>query len=202
VTGTLLFATRNRGKLRELRQLLTPHGVEVISLDDLGIVGEVEEDADTFAGNAEKKARLGLVASGLATLADDSGLEVDVLGGAPGVRSARFAGPAANDAANNHKLLSLLAGEPATGGDRRARFRCVLALCRFGRETVFSEGVCEGWIATFPRGDRGFGYDPVFLVGDGHRTMAELSHDEKNRISHRGMAFQKMLPHLTRDDGP
>lgn len=196
--GKLLFATRNRGKLRELGQLLAPHGITVVSLDDVGIADEVEEDAQTFEGNAEKKARAASEASGLPVLADDSGLEVDALDGAPGVHSARFAGAGCDDAANNRKLLSLLADEPFPR--RRARFRCVLALCRHERETIFTHGVCEGRIAASPRGEGGFGYDPLFLVGESHRTMAELSAEEKNRISHRAMAFQKMLPHLTECD--
>jgi len=188
----LLFATRNRGKLTELRALVAPLAVEVLSLDDVA-VPEVDEDRPSLAGNAEKKARAAHAASGLAALADDSGLEVDALDGAPGVRSARFSGDH-DDAANNAALLRALDGR----ADRTARFRCVLAFVDERGALTLADGACEGRIATAPRGTGGFGYDPLFLVGDGARTMAELSPEEKNRVSHRGAAMRALLPALER----
>ena len=185
----LLFATRNRGKLAELSELVRPYGYEVLSLDDFSAMGEVVEDAPTFAGNAEKKARAALAATGCPSLADDSGLEVDARDGAPGVQSARYAGNH-DDAANNAKLLSALAEVP--DGKRSARFRCALALIDVSGTLQLTEGACEGRIARAPRGLYGFGYDPLFLVGTGERTMAELAPDEKNRLSHRGQALRAM----------
>lgn len=196
----LLFATRNAGKLRELRALTAPHGIEVVSLDEVAPFDEVDEDAPTFAGNAEKKARAALAATGLAALADDSGLEVDALGGAPGVRSARYAQPH-DDAANNQKLLAALAEVP--DGRRTARFRCALALVTPKGRLLTADGTCEGAIAHAPRGSGGFGYDPLFIVAalPGGRTMAELSPDEKNRISHRGQALRAMVERIGHDLG-
>lgn len=189
----LLFATRNRGKLAELRALVAPHGIEVDSLDDVDAPGEVEEDGETFTANAEKKARAALAATGLPALADDSGLEVDALDGAPGVRSARYAGPGQDDAANNAKLLAALASVP--DARRTARFRCALAFVDAAGTLTVAEGTLEGRIGQAPRGAGGFGYDPLFLLPDG-RTLAELSAAEKNAISHRGQALRKMAPHL------
>jgi XTP/dITP diphosphohydrolase len=188
----LVFATRNRGKLSELRQLVAPLGVEVLSPDDVTLP-EVEEDAPTFAGNAEKKARSAHAATGLAALADDSGLEVDALDGAPGVRSARFSGDH-DDAGNNRKLLTVLEG--VAGEHRTARFRCVLAFIDDQGALNTADGACEGRIGLEARGQGGFGYDPLFLVGDGPRTMAELTSTEKNQVSHRGRAMQRLLPVL------
>ena len=186
----LLFATRNRGKIRELEALVAPLGFTVVSLADYD-VPSVEEDAPTFAGNAEKKARAALAATGVATLADDSGLEVDALGGAPGVRSARFSGDH-DDAANNAALLAALAGVP--DAQRTARFRCVLALVDSAAPPRFAEGICTGRIAHAPRGENGFGYDPLFVVdGMDGRTMAELAPGEKNAISHRGRALRALF---------
>ncbi|MFI5289712.1 MAG: XTP/dITP diphosphatase [Polyangia bacterium] len=190
----LLFATRNGGKLRELAELVAPLGIAVVSIAELERSGvaipEVEEDAPSFAGNAEKKARSALAATGLAALADDSGLEVDALGGAPGVYSARYAGLDHDDGANNAKLLAALVA--VFDPDRTARFRCALALAVPGGELVTAEGSCEGRIARAARGAGGFGYDPLFLVGAGDRTMAELAPEEKNRISHRGQAMRAL----------
>lgn len=186
----LLFATRNRGKLVELRALVADLPVEVLSLDDLPPLAEIDEDRDTFEGNARKKADETLAATGLTTLADDSGLEVDALDGAPGVWSARWGGEPRSDARNNEKLLAALAN---VDPPRTARFRCVLALARPGHDTVTTEGACEGEIASSPRGEHGFGYDPIFLVRElPGRTMAELSLDEKNRLSHRARAMRRM----------
>lgn len=194
MTRPLVFATRNPGKLRELRQLLPD--IEVLDLaqasERLAItIAETIEDAPTFAGNAIKKAREVSAATGLPALADDSGLEVDALGGAPGVYSARYAGDAHDDAANNAKLIGALAN--VAMAQRAARYRAVLALAdvagQLGGDTITAEGTCEGVIIDTPRGTGGFGYDPHFLV-DGTLTMAELPADRKNAISHRGRAMR------------
>ncbi len=194
----LVIATKNRGKLAELRALLADLDLEVHAMDDvvrrdLNII----EDGETFADNAIKKARIVAAATTMLTVADDSGLEVDVLGGSPGVRSARYAGERATDAENNAALLTALDAIPSTErtGDVAARFRCVLALIDPYFEdgaphTV--EGVCEGTITRTPRGSGGFGYDPLFLVAGENKTMAELGEVEKNTISHRARAWQKL----------
>lgn len=196
---SLVVATNNRGKLAELRHLLAGLNVEVLSLQDVSRKPiQVVEDGDTFEANAIKKAREVASATMMLTLADDSGLEVDALGGAPGVRSARFAGERATDAENNAALLAAIealdASDPARS-DMKARFRCVLALVdpfvRDG-EPLVVEGTCEGKITRTPRGSGGFGYDPLFLVEGTDRTMAELSEEEKNRISHRAQATQHL----------
>ncbi len=182
----LLIATHNPGKVREYRQLL--HGLphQLLSLDDVGIADDVPETGTTYEENALLKARAYAQQSGLLTLADDSGLEVDALEGAPGVRSARYAGDHANDADRVQYLLQRLRDVPLD--ERTARFRCVIALVwPEGREELV-EGTCEGIIVEEPRGSRGFGYDPIFLIAGDSRTMAELSAEEKNRISHRARA--------------
>ena len=198
----LVFATRNRGKLAELRALVP--GVDVLSIDEaearLGrAIPEVVEDADTFAGNAIKKAREVAAATGLPALADDSGLEVDALGGAPGVYSARYAGPDADDAANNAKLLAALAGVPAER--RTARFRSVLALADpagpLGDGVLTAEGIAEGVVLDAPRGTGGFGYDPLFLFPPLGQTFAELGVGTKNGLSHRARAMAALAPQLT-----
>ena len=186
----LVVATRNAGKRRELEALLAPLGYELLTLDEAGVGGEVEETGDTFVDNAELKARAALEATGLSVLADDSGLEVDALGGAPGVRSARYAGVAHDDQANNARLLRELVGVT----DRAARFRCALVYLEPGGRRIVVDGTCEGRIAETPRGHGGFGYDPLFLVGE--RTMAELGNDEKNRISHRAIALGRLVVEL------
>ena len=182
----LLVATRNRGKLRELASLLADVPMRLASLDDVGIDDDVEETGATFEENAVLKATTYARASGLTTLADDSGLEVDALGGEPGVRSARYAGPDADDEMRVRFLLGKLR-ETRTGG-RQARFRCVIAVAGpYGSVRTFA-GACEGIIADAPRGRNGFGYDPVFLFPETGRTMAELSAEDKAAVSHRGMA--------------
>ena len=190
----LLLATRNRGKLQEIRRLLTDEGIEVLGLADLADPPEVVEDADSFLGNARKKAWTLAEATGLPVLADDSGLEVEALGGRPGVRSARYAGPAATDEDNNRQLLAELGGVPP--GRRRAAFVCAMVLAIPGQGEQAAEGRLEGRILEAPRGDRGFGYDPLFLVEGTDRTLAELELDAKNRLSHRGQALRAVLPHL------
>jgi XTP/dITP diphosphohydrolase len=197
----LVVATNNRGKLDELRHLLQGMNVEVLSLQDVSKKRiDVVEDGETFEENAIKKAREVAGVTMMLTLADDSGLEVEALGGAPGVRSARYAGERATDAENNAALLAALdaltTGEAgARTSDYKARFRCVLALVdpfvRDGEPFVV-EGTCSGKITRTPRGSGGFGYDPLFLVAGTDKTMAELSEDEKNRISHRAVAAHNL----------
>lgn len=203
MSHVLVVATTNRGKLDELRSLLAGLDVEVTSLRDV-LKKElvVVEDGDTFEENAVKKAQAGAAATMMLTLADDSGLEVDALGGAPGVRSARFGGERATDAENNAALLAALdaleTSDPAGTSASHvfpARFRCVLALIdpfvNDGAPYVV-EGTCEGHVTRSARGSGGFGYDPLFVVEGTERTMAELDEAEKNRISHRGRAFAKL----------
>jgi XTP/dITP diphosphohydrolase len=191
----LLVATNNPGKVREYEELLDDLPVEITFPAREGLVLEVEESGDTFEGNARLKALAYAHASGLLTLADDSGLEVDALDGAPGVRSARYAGPGTTDADRYRKLLAALRDVPA--GGRTARFRCVVALAQPGGLVRTVAGICEGEIGFEPRGEHGFGYDPVFVVqGYGGQTMAELSSDLKNRISHRGRAAVAARPLL------
>jgi XTP/dITP diphosphohydrolase len=205
VPQRLLVATRSAHKLRELRELLAvgPE-VELVSPDDVGIPDEPEETGETFETNARLKARFYARRSGLPTLADDSGLEVDALGGDPGVRTRRYAGPDATDAANNAKLLAALAGRPAA--ERGARYVCVLALAlpddagpRDGLAAIVRRGTCRGRIAIAPKGEGGFGYDPIFEPDPeppGGRTLGEWSAAEKNAISHRSRAARRMAPVL------
>ena len=193
----LVLATRNAGKVAELAARLADLDVDLVSAADLG-APEVVEDADTLAGNAEKKALALFEHAGLPALADDTGLEVDALDGRPGVRSARFAGEDADDEANRRKLLADLAGSET----RAARFRTVLAYVDVDGLRTF-DGVCEGIIATEESGTAGFGYDSVFrpAPGDG-RTFAEMTASEKNRISHRGRALDAFARWLSGPDGP
>ncbi len=187
----LVVATRNPDKLREIRQKLRNLNIEVLSVGEFEGVPEVEEDGETLEENALKKARVVAEATGLPAIADDTGLEVYALGGAPGVYSARFAGDNATYADNNRKLLALLKGKE----DRRARFRCVIAYVDGDIEELF-EGVLEGEIIESLRGENGFGYDPVFYVPSLGRTLAELSREEKNEVSHRGRALDKLVAFL------
>jgi XTP/dITP diphosphohydrolase len=196
----LLAATRSGGKQRELRRVLEPAGHEVVFPDDVGLYETPEEGlleaAETFEENARRKAEHFVRRSGLPTLADDSGLEVLSLGGAPGVRSRRWSGATGTaaeiDAANNAELLRRLAGAPPER--RRAQYRCVLVLLRApgARPEVF-EGSCAGTILDAPRGDGGFGYDPYFLSDDLGVTFAEATAEEKDAVSHRGRALQALL---------
>jgi XTP/dITP diphosphohydrolase len=194
----LVFATHNQGKLAELKELAAPLAVEVIPASAIPELPPVDEDGATFAENAAKKARQTARAAGLPALADDSGLQVDALAGAPGVHSARFAGPAARDAENNALLLHRLAGVPAAG--RTARFVCAMAfadpLGPLGEAIQITEGQCPGVVLEAPRGTEGFGYDPLFLVPEEGRTFAELPAETKNRLSHRGQAMREMIRFL------
>ena len=187
----LVVATANAGKLREFRALLAGLPFELTSLGELALPSP-DETGPTFLDNATLKARHAARLSGLAAIADDSGLEVDALGGAPGVFSVRYAGPDADDAANNAKLVRALAGIPPQ--QRTARYRCVLVLVReaLDLEPLVAEGSWEGLIVPAPRGGGGFGYDPHFYLPDLERTAAELPAAEKNRLSHRGQALQSL----------
>jgi XTP/dITP diphosphohydrolase len=187
----LLFATTNPGKVKELRGLVGD-AVEVVSLKDLPPIPEPVEDGETFEANAEKKARAYAEASGLPSLADDSGLCVDALGGRPGVHSARYA--EGDDRARYQKLLGELEGLPEER--RTASFQCALCLAMPGGEARIEVGRCEGRILTGPRGSHGFGYDPVFFIPALGKTMAELTPEEKAGVSHRGQAFRRMRPAL------
>ncbi len=187
----LVVATRNLGKLREIEALLGDHGVRVLSVLDFPDLPEVEEDGDTFKANALKKAQTIASYTGRLTLADDSGLEVEALGGMPGVNSARFAGPKTSDEKNTRKLLDMMTGLPAE--KRRGAFCCVIALCPSDGTCQFFSGRLEGVILEELRGEGGFGYDPVFLVPEYEKTLAELPTEVKNRISHRGQALRKLL---------
>ncbi|MGW8313795.1 MAG: XTP/dITP diphosphatase [Desulfuromonadales bacterium] len=192
---TLLVATRNTGKLKEIRRLLETGGIKVLGLDNFPDAPEVEEDGETFALNAAKKAETIASFSGLPCLADDSGLVVASLEGRPGVHSARFSGPDADDRSNNRKLLEEMT--PVPENQRQAAFCCVMALCLPGLSTRLFEGRVEGLILERERGDGGFGYDPLFWLPDFNCTMAELPLDVKNRISHRGQALRQVVDYLT-----
>ena len=191
---TLLIATSNPGKLQEYRELLDGLPVTLLDLRDVGIHEPVEETGTTFEENARLKAETYARLSGLLTLADDSGLEVDALGGEPGLHSARYGGPGLDDADRCRLLLqNLAATAPA---ERTARFVCVIALAGNNRETVTVEGTIDGLVGYEPHGEFGFGYDPIFILPDRNCTMAEIEPEEKNRISHRGQAAQKIVPYV------
>ena len=193
MTLRLLLGTANAGKIAELRRILAGLDLELVSLEDLADrPPEPAEDADTYAENAAHKAEAYLRATGIATVADDSGLEVDALGGAPGVRSRRYFGEDVAPERRNAMLLALLDGIE----DRGARFVCVAALALPDGGTELFEGDIRGEIALAPSGANGFGFDPVFVIAGDGRTMAELSEDEKDRISHRGLAVGKLRARL------
>ncbi len=202
----LLVATRSLHKLGELRDLLRPARATLVSLDDVGIAEEADETGATFAANAALKARFYARLSGLPTLADDSGLEVDALGSGPGVRTRRYAGEDATDEQNNAKLLAALAGLAPTA--RGARYRCALALAlperagpRGGLPVELTHGTFAGRIARAPRGSNGFGYDPIFEPASespGGATVGEWSPERKQAVSHRARAARRMAPILER----
>lgn len=203
----IVIATRNAGKAAEFRSLFAPLGIEVQSLLDIPQAApEVEEDGETFLANAEKKARAVAEELGLPALADDSGLCVDALGGAPGVRSARYAGEPSNDERNNARLLEELRKRPAlrplppdtpANALSTARFVCALVLVDPGQSEVWSaEAACEGVIVPDARGEGGFGYDPLFYVPSIGKTFAEMDRAEKNAVSHRGKALRAFVKQL------
>ncbi|MEX0994946.1 MAG: RdgB/HAM1 family non-canonical purine NTP pyrophosphatase, partial [Balneolaceae bacterium] len=186
----LFLASGNPHKIKELREILASLEINLQSTLDLREKADVEEDQQTLEGNALKKARFWFRKTGLPSLADDTGLEVSVLEGEPGVYSARYAGPDATYEDNVQKLLE----EMGDAKNRKAKFRTVIALV--GEEEVLFEGECKGTITKKPRGEKGFGYDPVFLPDGYEQTFAELSSQAKNKISHRGRALQKLLTFL------
>ncbi|NLH49114.1 MAG: XTP/dITP diphosphatase [Myxococcales bacterium] len=184
----ILIATSNRGKLRELRQILEPLGIETIGLGDLPPIESPEETGATFSANARLKALYYAQHAGIPAIADDSGLCVDALNGEPGVRSARYSDPGATDRRNNAKLLAALTEQ----AERRARFVCVSVCAKPTGEIVEARGECEGEILAAPRGENGFGYDPVFYYAPLAATFAELPPEEKNRVSHRGRSLRRL----------
>lgn len=186
----LVFATHNPNKLEEIRQML-PAGISLRSLDEIGCTEAIPETAPTLEGNARLKAEYVRDRYGYDCIADDTGLEVEALGGAPGVYSARYAGPQADARANTARLLEALSGSTS----RQAQFRTVIALTE-GDSCRFFEGVVTGEITETPQGQGGFGYDPVFRPSGHDRTFAEFSTEEKNRISHRGKAFRALQAYL------
>lgn len=193
----LVVGSRNQKKLIEIAQLLEPYGINVIGIADFADVSEVVEDGDTFAANAAKKAAETAQAINEWVLAEDSGLSVDALGGAPGVYSARYSGEGATDERNNQKLLQELAGVPAE--KRNAHYTCHVAVSApDGAIRLTEEATCCGRIIDDARGENGFGYDPYFLIPEFHRTFGELSSGVKNQLSHRARAFQRLTPGLVR----
>ena len=190
----IILATFNSAKVKEIQQIFSLDQFELHSLGEFPHAEPVIEDGETLVDNALKKAHTSFQSLGLLSMADDTGLEVDGLDGAPGVRSSRFAGEHANAQENNEKLLRLLKGIPFE--KRTARFRTVVAFVDGGKDH-FVEGVCEGIIHLEYRGQMGFGYDPLFFVPEEKKTFAEMTAQQKNRISHRGIAFRKMADWLT-----
>ena len=194
----LVIASGNPGKMLELQALLQHLPITLINLHDLSLFLQIEEQNDSYLANAKRKAQAYASESGLWALADDSGLEVDALNGAPGLQSARLAGPGCSDADRRELLLSLLLPHPSPW---TARFRSVVVLASPSCEFDFAVGICEGEIIPNERGDGGFGYDPIFLLKDRDNTMAELSMEEKNRLSHRARAVHAILPVMTKRMG-
>lgn len=188
----IVLASGNQGKVREFNQLFAKLDIEVVPQTEFG-VPEAEETGLTFVENAIIKARNAAAHTGLPAIADDSGLEVDALKGAPGIYSARYAGPGATDEANWKKLLQEMEG--VAEADRSARFQCLLVLMEHDKDPtpIICQGTWEGRITTAAQGDNGFGYDPVFFVPEHNCTSAELSPEQKNALSHRGQALQKLL---------
>ncbi len=185
----IVLATRNQGKTSEIRTILKDYPVELLNLEDFGPIPEVIEDGATFDDNAYKKASFTARVLGYPTIADDSGLVVETLNGAPGVYSARYAGEKATDEENNAKLLSEMTGK----ADRNAAFECVISIAIPTGPALTYEGRCEGFIAEESSGSNGFGYDPLFVCSEFGKSFANLSMEEKNRVSHRGQALDKML---------
>jgi XTP/dITP diphosphohydrolase len=188
----LLLATHNKGKIAEFQALLAGSGWDLVTPADIGLTLDVKETGNTYLDNARLKARAFALTSGLPSLADDSGLEVDALAAQPGPLHHVLGWDGANNDERIRILLERLAGVP----DRRARFRAVIVVAFPDGAELIAEGACEGSIATAPSGEAGFGYDPVFIVEGSNRTMAQLTSEEKNRISHRARAAQALLPQL------
>ncbi|HEX3029912.1 MAG TPA: XTP/dITP diphosphatase [Clostridia bacterium] len=190
----LIVATRNKGKLKEIKEIMRDFPFEVISMEAVGLNDDIEENGSTFEENAMIKAREVSRLTGEMVMADDSGLEVDYLNGAPGIYSARFAGPGASDKDKNMKLLGLLEGVPFE--KRRARFVCAIAVFFPDGRSFVVRGTCEGIIGYEEKGENGFGYDPLFFVPEFNMTSAEMEPDEKHKISHRGKALRLMAEEL------
>lgn len=188
---TIIAASRNQHKIKEIEAITKKFGIHVVSRDEAGVPPvEIEEDGETFEENSFKKANEIMKLSGRTTIADDSGLMVEYLGGAPGVYSARFAGEDGNDIKNNEKLLVLLEGVPYK--ERRAKFVSVITMVFPDGERLVARGECEGHIIDMPEGENGFGYDPLFIPEGYQRTFAQMTEEEKNRISHRAKALKSL----------
>jgi XTP/dITP diphosphohydrolase len=196
----VIIATRNKGKIREIREALKGLGLRIHALSDFSGVPEIEEDGKSFTENALKKARFYSKYFGKLTIADDSGLEVDSLDGLPGIYSARYAGEGASSQENNRRLLREMQGLPIS--KRGARFQCILAVASPDGKEITVEGSCKGKIGFKEKGRRGFGYDPLFILPTRGKTMAELSLEEKNKISHRGKALKKLKRLITNFQAP
>ncbi|MCK4936537.1 MAG: XTP/dITP diphosphatase [Elusimicrobiales bacterium] len=196
---TIVIATKNENKIIEIRAIAGNLDFNFKCSKDFPAIGEIEEDGETLKDNAIKKAKLTALGTGLWAFADDTGLEVDYLNGAPGVFSARYAGEGCSYADNNAKLLNALKGVPLHL--RKAAFKCVIALSSPKGDITTVEGILPGMITETPRGTKGFGYDPIFMVDGTDKTMAELSSEEKNNLSHRGKAIRKIVPFLPRPFG-
>lgn len=188
---TVIIASGNQGKLKEFKELMKDLAVEVKSLKDFPEIGDIEENGTSFAENAYIKAKAVFDAAGCLSIADDSGLEVDALDGAPGIYSARYAGEDKNDAANNEKLLQEMDAVPKE--QRGAQFHCAIVAIDKNGNRYDAEGIVRGEILRAPQGENGFGYDPLFYIEEFGRTTAELSMDEKNKISHRGKAVRRIV---------
>lgn len=189
-----IAATKNKGKLKEIAEILKDFPFDVMSMEAAGIDGDIEENGGTFEENALIKAREVYKVTGEMVMADDSGLEVDFLDGAPGIRSARFAGEGATDGDRNNKLLSLLKEVPLE--KRKARFVCAIAVILKNGEHFMVRGTCEGVIGFEPRGENGFGYDPLFFMPEYNMTIAQMDSEKKNVVSHRGNALKLMIKKL------
>jgi XTP/dITP diphosphohydrolase len=196
----VIFATKNLGKIREIRRALKGLWLQIYALDDFPNVPEIKEDGKSYTENALKKARFCSKYFGKLTIADDSGLEVDTMNGLPGIYSARYAGEKASNRENNQKLLSEMKGIPLS--KRGARFKCAIAIVSpDGREAV-AEGSCKGRVGFREVGKRGFGYDPLFILPQYGKTMAQLTIEEKNRVSHRGKALRKLRRVISKFQAP
>ena len=187
----ILLGSKNKGKIQEFQEAFEDSQIEILSLNDFPDCPDAPETGNSFEENASQKALFYQKFTGLPSLADDSGIEVDALDGAPGIYSARYAGEPVNDLANNRKLLENLEGIPSE--KRTGRFVCVLALAKNGQIVQLSRGTAEGIVLEAPQGENGFGYDPLFFVPNLKKTMAELSITEKRQISHRGEALRKFV---------
>ncbi|NLJ67032.1 MAG: RdgB/HAM1 family non-canonical purine NTP pyrophosphatase [Clostridiales bacterium] len=193
----IIIASNNKGKIREIRAIIGEQDIELLDLKDIGFTDEITEDGYSIKENAVKKGLSVMKAVGELTIADDSGLEVDAIDGQPGVLSARFSGEGATDESNNRKLLELLSNIPME--KRGAQFRCVMALIYPNGRILTAEGICRGRIAYKPIGDKGFGYDPIFIPNGYDKTFSQLGSHVKNQISHRAIALYKMKGIMIRE---